>query len=123
MALTRSELWHRAQKLIPGGVNSPVRAMRSVGLDEPFFVARGHGATVETADGRTLVPQWSSVSALPDRQSLKLSVRFPLARRPGLVTVTTALFPYDPAHQTFLNVYEGDALTQAILDRGRPGFE
>ena len=32
----RSELWHRAQQLIPGGVNSPVRAMRSVGLDEPF---------------------------------------------------------------------------------------
>ena len=53
--LTRSELWHRAQKLIPGGVNSPVRAMRGVGLDEPFFVARGHGATLETADGRTLI--------------------------------------------------------------------
>jgi len=55
MALTRSELWHRAQKLIPGGVNSPVRAMRGVGLDEPFFVARAQGATLETADGRTLL--------------------------------------------------------------------
>src|SRR5215470_10648489 len=54
-ALLRSELWHRAQKLIPGGVNSPVRAMRSVGLEEPFFVARGDGAYVETADGRTLL--------------------------------------------------------------------
>src|SRR3954449_1460232 len=53
--LTRSELWHRAQQLIPGGVNSPVRAMRGVGLEEPFFVARGHGATIETADGRTLL--------------------------------------------------------------------
>jgi glutamate-1-semialdehyde 2,1-aminomutase len=53
--LTRSELWHRAQKLIPGGVNSPVRAMRGVGLDEPFFVERGRGATIETADGRTLL--------------------------------------------------------------------
>jgi glutamate-1-semialdehyde 2,1-aminomutase len=53
--LTRSELWHQAQKLIPGGVNSPVRAMRGVGLDEPFFVRRGHGATLETADGRTLL--------------------------------------------------------------------
>ncbi len=50
-----SELWHRAQKLIPGGVNSPVRAMRGVGLDEPFFVARGEGAYLETADGRTLL--------------------------------------------------------------------
>jgi glutamate-1-semialdehyde 2,1-aminomutase len=51
----KSELWHRAQKLIPGGVNSPVRAMRSVGLDEPFFVARGEGAYLETADGRRLL--------------------------------------------------------------------
>ena len=53
--LTRTELWHRAQKVIPGGVNSPVRAMRGVGLDEPFFVKRGDGATLETADGRTLL--------------------------------------------------------------------
>jgi glutamate-1-semialdehyde 2,1-aminomutase len=53
--LVRSELWHRAQKLIPGGVNSPVRAMRGVGLDEPFFAARGDGAYLETADGRRLV--------------------------------------------------------------------
>jgi glutamate-1-semialdehyde 2,1-aminomutase len=55
VGLTRTELWHRAQKVIPGGVNSPVRAMRGVGLDEPFFVTRGDGATFETADGRTLL--------------------------------------------------------------------
>ncbi len=53
--LLRSELWHRAQKLIPGGVNSPVRAMRGVGLDEPFFVARGEGAYLYTTDGRRLL--------------------------------------------------------------------
>jgi glutamate-1-semialdehyde 2,1-aminomutase len=53
-ALMRTELWHRAQQVIPGGVNSPVRAMRSVGVDEPFFVARGAGARIETTDGRTL---------------------------------------------------------------------
>jgi hydrogenase/urease accessory protein HupE len=33
------------------------------------------------------------------------------------------MFPYDPQHQTFLNIYEGDALTQAILDGGRANFE
>jgi glutamate-1-semialdehyde 2,1-aminomutase len=55
VGLTRTELWHRAQKAIPGGVNSPVRAMRGVGLGEPFFVKRGDGATLETADGRTLL--------------------------------------------------------------------
>src|SRR6185312_4937716 len=53
--LNRSDLWYRAQKLIPGGVNSPVRAMRAVGLDEPFFVARGEGAYLEATDGRRLL--------------------------------------------------------------------
>jgi glutamate-1-semialdehyde 2,1-aminomutase len=37
--------------LIPGGVNSPVRAMRAVGLDEPFFVRRGEGAYLEDVEG------------------------------------------------------------------------
>jgi glutamate-1-semialdehyde 2,1-aminomutase len=55
MALVRSELWSRALRLIPGGVNSPVRAMRGVGLDEPLFAARGDGPYLETADGRRLV--------------------------------------------------------------------
>jgi glutamate-1-semialdehyde 2,1-aminomutase len=52
---TRSALFRQASELIPGGVNSPVRAMRSVGLDEPLFVRRGDGAYIETADGRRLV--------------------------------------------------------------------
>ena len=52
MALsTRSELYRRALELIPGGVNSPVRAMRAVGLDEPFFAARGEGAYLVDVDG------------------------------------------------------------------------
>ena len=53
--MTRSETWSRALRLIPGGVNSPVRAMRGVGLDEPLFAARGEGAYLETADGRRFV--------------------------------------------------------------------
>src|SRR2546427_5751455 len=52
---TRSELWRRALDLIPGGVNSPVRAMRAVGLDEPVFVRRGEGAYLEAVDGKRYV--------------------------------------------------------------------
>ncbi|HEX3456157.1 MAG TPA: glutamate-1-semialdehyde 2,1-aminomutase [Gaiellaceae bacterium] len=56
MALTtRSDLWRRANALIPGGVNSPVRAMRAVGLDEPIFVRRGEGAWLEDAEGNRYV--------------------------------------------------------------------
>ena len=48
---TRSDLYRRALELIPGGVNSPVRAMKAVGLDEPLFVRRGESAYLEDVDG------------------------------------------------------------------------
>ena len=51
----RSELYRRALELIPGGVNSPVRAMRAVGLDEPVFMRRGEGAYIEDVDGNRYV--------------------------------------------------------------------
>jgi glutamate-1-semialdehyde 2,1-aminomutase len=52
---TRSDLYRRALDVIPGGVNSPVRAMRAVGLEEPFFVRRGDGAYLEDVDGTRYV--------------------------------------------------------------------
>jgi glutamate-1-semialdehyde 2,1-aminomutase len=51
----RSDLYRRALDLIPGGVNSPVRAMRAVGLDEPLFVGRGEGAYLEDVEGNRYV--------------------------------------------------------------------
>jgi glutamate-1-semialdehyde 2,1-aminomutase len=51
----RSELARRAERLIPGGVNSPVRAMRSVGLDEPIFMRSGSGSLIEDVDGNRYV--------------------------------------------------------------------
>jgi glutamate-1-semialdehyde 2,1-aminomutase len=48
---TQSQLWRRATEVIPGGVNSPIRAMRAVGLDEPVFMRRGEGAYIEDVDG------------------------------------------------------------------------
>jgi glutamate-1-semialdehyde 2,1-aminomutase len=51
----RSALYRHALELIPGGVNSPVRAMRGVGLDEPLFVRNGEAAYIETEDGRRLL--------------------------------------------------------------------
>jgi glutamate-1-semialdehyde 2,1-aminomutase len=47
-------LFARAQKLIPGGVNSPVRAFRSVG-GAPFFTKKADGAHLTTADGQELI--------------------------------------------------------------------
>jgi glutamate-1-semialdehyde 2,1-aminomutase len=52
--MNSQQLFERAQQLIPGGVNSPVRAFRSVG-GAPFFVKRAQGATLVTADDRELI--------------------------------------------------------------------
>ena len=49
-----SELYRRALGLLPGGVNSPVRAMRAIGRD-PVFVARGAGAELVDVDGNRYV--------------------------------------------------------------------
>ncbi|HBR95333.1 MAG TPA: glutamate-1-semialdehyde-2,1-aminomutase [Opitutae bacterium] len=48
------QLFKRAQQLIPGGVNSPVRAFRSVG-GAPFFTQSANGAHLTTADGAELI--------------------------------------------------------------------
>ena len=53
MSLSES-LFARALQVIPGGVNSPVRAFRSVG-GTPFFVKAAHGATLVTVDDRELI--------------------------------------------------------------------
>ena len=53
--MTRSsELFDRAKSVLPGGVNSPVRAFRAVG-GTPFFVARGEGARLFDVDGKSYV--------------------------------------------------------------------
>jgi glutamate-1-semialdehyde 2,1-aminomutase len=52
--LTSAELYERALELLPGGVNSPVRAMRAIGRD-PIFVARGEGAELIDVDGNRYV--------------------------------------------------------------------
>jgi glutamate-1-semialdehyde 2,1-aminomutase len=51
---TNIELFERAQRVIPGGVNSPVRAFRAVG-GTPRFIARGEGAYIYDAEGRRYV--------------------------------------------------------------------
>ncbi len=47
-------LFERAQKLMPGGVNSPVRAFRAVG-GIPFFVAKGEGCYLWDVDGNKFI--------------------------------------------------------------------
>lgn len=57
--MSSAELFQRAQKCIPGGVNSPVRAFKGVGGD-PVFFAAGEGAYLTDVDGKRYIDYVSS---------------------------------------------------------------
>jgi glutamate-1-semialdehyde 2,1-aminomutase len=60
---TNNDLFARAERVIPGGVNSPVRAFRAVG-GTPYFVARAEGACVWDVEGRRYVDLVQSYGAI-----------------------------------------------------------
>ena len=51
---TSAALFERAKKVLPGGVNSPVRAYRAVGLT-PRFIAKADGAYIWDVDGNRYI--------------------------------------------------------------------
>ena len=57
---TSARLFTEAQKYIPGGVNSPVRAMKGVGMPHPLFIDHARGAHIWDADGNEFVDFVSS---------------------------------------------------------------
>ncbi len=76
------------------------------------------------ADGRVLTADWTSTEILQDRQSVRFHVRYAVTSPPGTIAVNTVMFPYDPMHQTFINLYEGETLTsQMILDAKHPHLD
>jgi hydrogenase/urease accessory protein HupE len=76
------------------------------------------------ADGRVLKGEWSDPEIIKDRQSIHFAIHYSLAEMPATVAIHTNMFPYDPTHQTFVNVYENDSLTsQLILDHNHTETE
>ena len=74
-------------------------------------------------DGRPVAVTWGAIDVVPERQSVRLA--FTIATRPpGHTAINAYVFPYDPIHQTFINLYEDDELRlQAILDASRQRVE
>jgi glutamate-1-semialdehyde 2,1-aminomutase len=69
MKTTHSQiLFSRAQQLLPGGVDSPVRAFRAVG-GQPLFIDRGQGAYLYDVDGNRFIAHPRIVTALADAAS------------------------------------------------------
>ena len=70
-------------------------------------------------DGTPIAIRWTTLEVVPERFGLKLS--FALGPRPGRLDIRAVIFPYDPIHQTFVNIYEDGALRQqAILTADAP---
>jgi glutamate-1-semialdehyde 2,1-aminomutase len=77
-----AELYERACRVIPGGVNSPVRAFRAVG-GTPLFIARGAGAYVFDADGHEyldLVGSWGPLVAGHAHPAVRAAIAAALER-------------------------------------------
>jgi glutamate-1-semialdehyde 2,1-aminomutase len=105
MMTINQDLFERAQRHIPGGVNSPVRAFRSVG-GTPCFFERASGARVWDADGREFIDYVGSwgpmivghthpdvVQAVCEAAAQGLSFGAPTAREVEMADLLTTLIP------------------------------
>src|SRR5215468_4577234 len=99
------QLFNRAQQVIPGGVNSPVRAFRSVG-GKPLFIERGHGSHIWDADGKEYIDYIGSwgplifghrppeiVKALSEVLEIGTSFGAPTEREVEIAELITQLVP------------------------------
>ncbi len=103
---THASLFKRAVKVIPGGVNSPVRAFASVG-GTPIYVRSGKGSRIQSADGRELTDfccSWGAMilghadpevtSALTEQAALGTSFGINTEKEVLMAEKLTALVPF-----------------------------
>jgi hydrogenase/urease accessory protein HupE len=86
-------------------------AVRSARRDqiERYLVAR-----IAFENGGFRRAEWGTIAIVDDNEAIELG--FTIAGRPeGALSLDTNLFPADPNHQTFVNVYEDDALRQQFI--------
>ena len=97
-------------------------------LEPPTLAAHANAVTALLSgrvriavDGIALTAApWSAPAVLADRQSVLIRTRLSVLKPPGTLSVSAFMFPYDPVHRTFVNVYERDTLMlQAILTKDR----
>src|SRR5215475_6587643 len=128
MSSRSSELFARAQKCIPGGVNSPVRAFRNV-AGEPFFVARAEGARIWDVDGNEYIDYVGSwgpailghapkvvVQAVRDAATRGLSFGIP---NPLEVEMAELIFDWMPSIEKVRMVNSGTEATMSCIRLAR----
>ncbi len=76
------------------------------------------------SDGRAIPWTLTALKPVADQDAVEMLWQAPSTRAAGKLTIGAHLFPYDPDHQTFINVYEGDVLVrQEILNSGRTSVD
>jgi hydrogenase/urease accessory protein HupE len=75
-------------------------------------------------DGEALPWTLTALRPVPGQDAVEMLWRAPARGTTGKLTIAAHLFPYDPNHQTFINVYEGDVLVrQEILNAARTSVD
>jgi hypothetical protein len=69
---------------------------------------------IQLRTNRRLTLGWERVEVMKEEQALRLRYRI-AEETPGALTIDTNLFPYDPVHQTFINIYEEGTLRQQVI--------
>ena len=111
------DLAHEAGTPVPDSLLEPAMVARHAAALEALL-ARRLGTRV---DGAELRPVWTGFEIARDRRLVTFTFRAALARAPGRVELHGPLFPYDPTHETYVNVYQGTALRgQEVLDAAHP---
>jgi len=130
--MTNHELFQRALKLLPGGVNSPVRAFKSVG-GEPFFTARAEGAYLWDVEGKRYIDYVGSWGPMivghnhpKVREAVELAVRDGLSFGtpcPAEVVMAEAITRLVPSVEMVRMVNSGTEATMSAirLARGATG--
>ena len=130
--MTNHELFQRARQLMPGGVNSPVRAFKSVG-GEPFFTARADGAYLWDVEGKRYIDyvgSWGPMIAGHNhpavREAVEQAVRDGLSFGtpcPAEVTMAETIARLVPSMEMVRMVNSGTEATMSAirLARGATG--
>lgn len=90
-------------------------------LLEPAEIVRARARVVALLEPRLRVRtdvaapiEWLGMEPAADRHAVLLRFRIPVPR-PGALYVGAHMFPYDPVHQTFVNIYEDEVLRQQLI--------
>ena len=95
------------ERVLDRAIAESIRA-RLTALLTPRFTIRAE---------QVLSLEWQGIEGLTEQSEVRLYFRIPL-ERPATVSVRARMFPYDPVHQTFLNVYEDETLRQQHVFAG-----